>query len=115
VEDVSEALFREWKDELRQYSSEAMRQMSQEKLDTTRLKYNELIRAMKAAEARIEPVLAPLRDQVLFLKHNLNAKAVAALGAELTSVQTHVDTLIKEMETSIAEADKFISAMAKQD
>jgi predicted nucleic acid-binding Zn-ribbon protein len=114
VEEVSEALFDEWQAELKQYSSDAMRQVSKDKLTATRLKYNDLIKAMKAAEAKLDPVLAPLRDQVLFLKHNLNAKAIAALGTELTTVQTHVDTLIKEMEASIAEADKFISAMAQQ-
>ena len=34
---------------------------------------------MRLAESRIEPVLKSFRDQVLFLKHNLNAKAIASL------------------------------------
>ncbi|MBP7275643.1 MAG: DUF2959 domain-containing protein [Kiritimatiellae bacterium] len=111
VEDVSQALFKEWKAEIRQYTNETFRRSSQEKLDLTRKKYNSLIVAMKKAEARLEPALTPLRDQVLFLKHNLNAQAIAGLSSELAGVQGTVDRLVKEMEASIAEADEFISSM----
>jgi hypothetical protein len=111
VEDVAEAIFGEWKEELGQYHDQALRRASQKKLDQTRAKYAKLIAAMKRAEARIEPVLVPLRDQVLFLKHNLNAKAIASLDDELVAVQTGVDKLLKEMETAITEADTFIAAL----
>lgn len=68
---------------------------------------------MERAESRIQPVLTAMNDQVLFLKHNLNAQAVASLQNELVTVETDVATLIREMETAIAEADTFISAMAQ--
>ena len=111
VEDVSEALFREWRDEIKQYSSEALRKSSEEKYDATRTKYEQLIGAMKTAEARLEPVLVPLRDQVLFLKHNLNARAVAGLSDELVSVEADVETLVRDMEVAIAQADAFIASL----
>jgi SMC interacting uncharacterized protein involved in chromosome segregation len=111
VEDVSEALFKEWRTEIRQYSSDSLRRQSEQQLESTRTKYSQLITAMKKAAARIDPVLVPLRDQVLFLKHNLNAKAIASLNTELTSVQGNVDVLVRDMEAAIAEADEFIKAM----
>jgi t-SNARE complex subunit (syntaxin) len=111
VEDVSEALFSEWRSEIKQYSSDALRKSSQQKYDATRKKYNELIRAMKKAEAKLEPALVPLRDQVLFMKHNLNARAIAGLSNELITVQANVDRLVRDMESAIAEADAFISAL----
>ena len=101
VEDVSDALFKEWRGEIKQYSSETLRRSSQGKYDLTISKYKELLRAMKAAEARLEPVLVPLRDQVLYLKHNLNAKAIAGLSDELAGVQTNVDSLIRDMDLAI--------------
>ena len=70
-----------------------------------------LIDAMKRVENKIDPVLSAFRDQVLFLKHNLNAQAIASLKSELASVEDDVAALIKEMEASIAEADKFIKTM----
>jgi gas vesicle protein len=111
VEDVSEALFKEWRSEIKQYNSDTLRQASQRQYDLTRKKYTELIDAMKNAESRLEPALVPLRDQVLFMKHNLNARAIAALGGELTGVQTNVDRLVREIESAVAQADEFIQSL----
>ena len=111
VENVAEALFDEWEDELGQYSSASMRRSSESQLKKTRNQYYKLISAMKKAEAKIDPVLNPLRDQVLFLKHNLNARAISSLQAELGNIETDVSRLIREMEASIKEADQFIGTL----
>ena len=113
VEDVAEALFDEWEDELKLYSSDSLRRSSAEKLEQTRNRYQNLMKAMRRAEARIEPVLTPLRDQVLYLKHNLNAQAIASLQSELGRVEGDVSSLIREMETAIREADAFIVSLEK--
>ena len=113
VEDVSEALFDEWEDELDQYSSASLRQSSKRQLDQTKKEYTKLIAAMKKAESKIDPVLRPLRDQVLYLKHNLNARAISSLQSELVHIETDVTVLIKEMEAAIREADSFIRTLAK--
>jgi len=114
VESVADSLFAEWKTELGQYSSAELRRKSEEKLTQTKARYNEMLGAMKKAEQRIDPVLKPLRDQVLYLKHNLNARALAAIKGELVKVDAQVDQLVKDMNTSIAEADKFIQSMEKE-
>jgi hypothetical protein len=114
VEAVAKALFDEWASELEQYSTEDLRRASEQKLSQTRQRYSYLIGAMKRAETKIEPVLVVFRDQVLFLKHNLNAQAVASLQKELVSFEANITSLIKEMESSIAEADSFIQAMTKE-
>ncbi len=111
VEDVAEALFDEWEAELDQYSSASMRRSSEKQLKETQGHYYKLISAMKKAEAKIDPVLNPLRDQVLFLKHNLNARAIASLQTELGNIETDVSRLIRDMELSIKEADQFISTL----
>ncbi len=111
VENVSEALFDEWRAEIKQYSNDALRRASQRKYDATRAKYGTLIAAMRKAESRLTPALTPLRDQVLFMKHNLNARAIAGLSDELTTVQANVDTLVRDMEAAIAQADQFIAAL----
>ena len=113
VESVAKDLFEEWQTELNQYSNDNLRQVSQQKLTATQLQYDKLIGAMKQAEQKIEPVLTLFRDQVLFLKHNLNAQAIASIQGELIEVESNVASLIKEMETSIQEANTFINAMNK--
>jgi len=111
VERVSEALFDEWENELDDYSSAELRRASEQQLETTRGNYDQLMVVMKRAEGKMEPVLAAFRDQVLFLKHNLNARAIASLKGELGALEDGIGVLIRDMETSIAEADAFISSM----
>lgn len=114
VEDVAEALFDEWNAELEQYKSAELRRASEQKLRETRAKYEPLIGAMKKAESRMQPVLDAFHDQVLFLKHNLNAQAVSSLEGTVTTLSGDVDRLIREMEKSINEANTFIEAMGKE-
>jgi Skp family chaperone for outer membrane proteins len=114
IEDVSEALFSEWENELDEYSNAELKRSSQQKLTATKAHYQQLIAAMKRAEAKIDPVLAVFKDQVLYLKHNLNAQAVASLKGQLGSIQSDVSSLIAAMEKSINEANAFIKTMEKQ-
>jgi Protein of unknown function (DUF2959) len=111
VRSVSKDLFKEWQKELGQYSDRRMRQESERELRETRRRTESLIATMDAARARVEPVLEPLRDRVLFLKHNLNARALGALTKELDEVTGEVDVLIADLQKSVAEADSFIAEM----
>jgi hypothetical protein len=111
VEDVAADLFDEWAEELEQISSASLRRKSSAQRKTSQRRYAGLIKAMKRAESRMEPVLVSFRDHVLFLKHNLNAQAIASLQGELGGIESDVGRLIKEMEASIAEAQSFIKTM----
>jgi hypothetical protein len=111
VEDVAEALFSEWKQELKQYSSASLRTESERQLDSTRRRYDDLLRLMRRAADRMEPVLATFRDQVLFLKHNLNARAIASLDNTNRELQGDISRLIADMEASIRECQAFIATL----
>jgi len=113
VRGVSKDLFKEWQGELGKYSDRRMRQESERQLRDTRARTETLIGAMARAQTRMEPVLKPLRDRVLFLKHNLNARALGALSKELDGVRSDVDALVTDLQKSIAEADAFLAEMDK--
>jgi F0F1-type ATP synthase membrane subunit b/b' len=108
VEEVAEDLFDEWEDELSLYESASLRRSSEQQLKETRVQYSQLISRMHDAEARMEPVLQAFEDQVLYLKHNLNAQAIGSLENELVNIRQDVDSLIRNMEQSIAESEAFI-------
>ena len=110
---VAQALFEEWEDELDLYTSDSLRKTSETKLRNTKERYTKLMLAMEKAESKMQPVLAAFQDQVLFIKHNLNAQAVASLQDELTTVENEIAILITEMERSINEADVFIQQMTQ--
>ena len=111
VESVSDALFDEWEDELDDYKNATLKASSKRKLAETQSKYEKMLKAMKKAEEKIDPVLQPLRDDVLYLKHNLNAQAIDSLEEDLGNIRTDVDSLISELEKSIAEADGFVKTL----
>lgn len=110
VETVAEDLFEEWEEEIDEYSDAELRRRSSRLLAETRDDYDDVIRAMRRAEESMGPVLTLFNDQVLILRHNLNARAIGSLQAELDAVEQATTALIWEMEEAIAEAGRFIDA-----
>lgn len=111
VSDVADALFSEWKKELHEYSDQNLRRESEREYDQTRRRYEDLMNVMRTAASRMDPILAKFHDQVLFVKHNLNAQAIAGLSATSEGLQKDITRLIDDMEKSIREADGFIRTM----
>ncbi len=114
IEEASNSLFREWEGELEDYNSRALRAKSRQQLKTAMRQYNRLIRTMRNAESKIHPVLAAFKDQVLFLKHNLNAQAIAALQHEFLEIGIDIAQLVEVMEVTIKEASQFVSTLVDQ-
>ena len=113
VEKVAKDLFKEWKKELGEYQNEAYRRDSEKKLRATQADCERMLDAMRAAQSRIEPVLSVFRDQVLYLKHNLNARAIASMQGETARVETDVARLVDDLSKAIEEADRFIAGMGE--
>ena len=111
VEDVAEALFEEWQSEIDEISKASLRRNSTTKLKETQRSYQSLVKSMRRAEAKMPPILTAMKDNMLYLKHNLNAQAIGAIKGEFTNLQTDISSLIKEMNKSIAESNKFIESM----
>ena len=88
-----------------------MRRTSANLLKDTRTRYARLMKSMRRAESSMEPELEAFHDQVLFLKHNLNARAIGALRNELDSIERDTARLIEQMQKAIAEANAFIDSM----
>jgi len=114
IEEVSEALFAEWEAELALYSSRVLRARSQQQLKKARQQYGRLLKTLQMAEGRMQPVLAAFQDQVLFMKHNLNASAIAALRHEFVEIGMDISRLIEAMERTIGEASEFVSVLVEQ-
>ena len=111
VDRVARDLFREWAAENKRYQNAAYRRDSEAKLRETQRHCERMLEAMRTAESKIEPVLAVFRDQVLYLKHNLNARALASLQDESAQIETDVNALLRDLAAAIAEADRFIQTM----
>ena len=111
MEHVAQSLFAEWRTEIGQYRDAALRRESERELALTEQRYRQVLSAMQRSAKTMDPVLGKLHDQVLFLKHNLNARALGSLAGTAKSLELEVGGLIEQMQLSIAEADRFIAEM----
>lgn len=113
MEDLAQSMFNEWEKEIGQYSNPNLAATSREQWRGTKARYAELSRTVRDAEAAMQPVLSQLKDNVLFLKHNLNASAIGTLQGEATNIQKQIEALLVRMNASIAASDKFIQSLPK--
>lgn len=113
VKDVADALFREWEEELELYKSADLKKSSKTQLLKTKEQYNKMLQSMIKAESSMAPVLRTFRDNVLYLKHNLNAQAIGSLRVEFKTLKGEIDKLIAKMNDSIATSNSFISNLEK--
>ncbi len=113
MEGIASAMFAEWEKELGQYSNQTLADKSQLQLRQTKERYAQLSRFVRDSENSMKPVLTQLHDQVLFLKHNLNAAAIGSLKSEAAGIQSQIQDLITRMNASIEEADRFIKTLVQ--
>ena len=111
IETVADALFDEWQQEIELYSNPKFKRNSQIQLRDTQNSYSKLLRSMRRAEQKMQPVLSSLKDNVLYLKHNLNARAINAIRIEFKGLKQEIKLLINEVNKSITESNTFIAAM----
>lgn len=111
METVATDLFAEWEKEIGQISNPTMASSSRRKLAETQARYGEMHGALKKAEASMEPVLGQFRDYVLYMKHNLNAQAIASLKGEALNIQNDIGKLISDMNASVERADAFVKTL----
>lgn len=114
IEDVSDALFDEWQQELDLYTNKNLRRASEQKMKETKSSYSKMLRAMKMAEQKMTPVLNTLRDNTLYLKHNLNASAIGSLKGEFSNLERDIQYAIRQMNSAIAESDAFLKKLAQK-
>lgn len=109
VEEVAGDLFAEWEGEIGEIHDVKLKNSSKRSLRDAKIKYRKLETVMHKSTKGMYPVIAKLKDYVLYLKHNLNAKAVGSLSGEVVSIEKDVAKLIADMTASIKEAENFIS------
>ena len=108
VESVAGDLFTEWEQELKLYKNAVLRRSSARQLQDTRGRYEGMLASMHRAEKSMKPVLRTFQDNVLFLKHNLNAQAIGSLRSEFSNLKVEIDGLIKNMNDAILTSNQFI-------
>ena len=111
IEQVASDLWTEWASEIEQIPRESRKRQSRQLLEDTKGRYRKVIGAMKRSESKMQPVLDAFRGEVLFLKHNLNARAIASLEETAVEIRGDVESLIRDIDASIKEAESFLDQL----
>jgi len=111
IDKVSNDLFKEWQKEIDGMDNRKLKQQSADMLRKSRLQEAGYLKSMRLTEARMTPVITAFRDQVTFLKHNLNARAIGSLKGTSAKISTDVDVLLTSLDGSMAQADALIQSL----
>lgn len=114
IESVADALFDEWQDEIEQFSNPKLGRLSRQQLSQTQRAYGKLLSSMQRSEKKMQPVLTSLKDNMLYMKHNLNARAIRAISVEFASLKKEIELLVRDVNQSIEESNQFIAEMSEQ-
>jgi hypothetical protein len=112
IDQVSNDLFAEWQTEINSMQNAGLKKRSTGLLQDAKVRQATYMKAMNKTEAQMTPVLTAFHDQVLYLKHNLNARAIGSLKGTSTKINTDVTALMASIDASMQEADKLISSLS---
>lgn len=111
IEEIGNDLFKEWKREALEIKNAKYRRSSLAKLSRTKTQFSKLRADLGKTEKKLEQVMQKFKDQVYFLKHNLNAKAIGSLKVEFKEIEAGINQLIRNIEDSRSTNKVFIERM----
>ena len=111
IDKVSQDLFKEWQGEISEMDNRKLKTQSSAMLRDARIRQASYLKAMRKTEDQMTPVLHAFRDPVLFLKHNLNARAIGSLKNTSASIQDDVAVVLASIDGSMKEADNLIASL----
>lgn len=114
IDKVANDLFAEWNTEIDSMSDRQLKAQSQQMLRDTQQRQRTLMSKMRQVESRMQPVLRKFHDKVTFLKHNLNARAIASLKDTTVQINSDVTALVNQIDLSVKEADEFIKSLSAE-
>jgi len=106
------SVFSSWSEGLAVFANPNMRARSEERLRETRERYGAITASADPALDSMETLNASLRDHVLFLEHDFNPYAVAALGGEVGSVTEHASRLDANLDVCLAATLAYVQSTA---
>lgn len=112
IDKVAGDLFKEWSGEIDKMSGGRLQAESRTLLRGAETRHASLMRQMRSSEAKMTPVVQAFRDQVIFLKHNLNARAITSLKKTVLEIDDDVKALVLDIEKSAREADRTIAGLS---
>ena len=107
---AAEQVFAQWEADLEAYSSPRIRQRSSERLAVTRQRFDAIVKSLTPALDSLDTFHAALRDQVLFLEHDLNREAAALVQPEAMRLAQDAGRIEATLDVCLATTQAYVAA-----
>lgn len=108
LQDIGEAMFADWQDDLKGYRDQGLRDASAAQLDNTRTSYQRVLQQLRDTESGLNASQALFNDPQLMLRHNLTPDGTNALKNGYPAIQSQVEQQLRQMQATVDSCDAFL-------
>lgn len=105
---AAEGVFERWEADLEAFSSDAMRQHSEERMTASRTRYEAVSKAVDPAILAFEDFNRALKDQALYLGNDFSADSISVIEKELRDVSQRATSLSRNFERATRACQEFV-------
>jgi hypothetical protein len=102
--------FGDWNSSLAGISDPGLRKQSEDRLSKARAQYDGILEATEAAGADFKPFMTSLKDQVVYLGHDLNPAALKSLAGTASKLNGDATALFGKIDGAVSKANSYITA-----
>jgi len=106
--------FADWTRSLDGISSPDLRARSEERMKDARSRYDQILATTGKAGDMFASFIQNLRDQVTYLGHDLNPRALASLEGDATKLNTAAESFFGKIDSAIDEATSYAASLRPQ-
>lgn len=112
MKEMAEPVFKKWASDLDSFTNLEMRLKSQNRLAQTRSRYDAIVMTVEPTQAAFATLHQQISDCALFLKHDLNAAACAALRPDVEALSMATEHLDEQLARCQSAAKDYVEAVA---
>ncbi|MFO1053123.1 MAG: DUF2959 family protein [Planctomycetota bacterium] len=111
---AADPVFEQWRAQLDGIASASVRARSEERLRSTRERYEAITQAVAPAVEDFDALNRTVNDLALFLDHDFNPTAVAAIHDDLVALDRDASTLDGRFERSLGAAQAYLAVVSPE-
>lgn len=107
----ADAYFASWKESLQQIGNPDLRKKSETRMGETRAKFDGILGTIGEARQAYEPFITSMKDQWVYLGHDLNPSGISSLKPEHDKLNAQGKELFGKIDASTKKATEYINSL----
>ena len=103
--------FDAWRKSSKKIGDNGLRSRSHERLEASRVRYERLSDSYRGVMEHYTPLTKAMRDQIVYLSHELNAESTASLSEDAAKIQARVEGFLHLVDESRHLASDYMASV----